>query len=352
MAATERDRAKRRSQRPQKAPQSLNRAFEASLSEEGTEQLWNDRQPATALSVKEIRENTKPLSNAREVPLELIEEDPDQVRTVFHDRSIDRLANSIKNHDLQQPIRLQHLKGGRFRVISGARRFRAVKLAGHSTIASIIEVGQNEPSLLIEKQLVENTQREDLRPCDRAVAMARLKDHFVNSEKMDETAAWSRVESRLGISTRRRQQILRLLDLPDDLQAKVVNSYGRQDEGTSVTERHVRSILRLSDEGQQRELFQRIANERLSSDEVAKEVKKVLSSKPIPKVYKFRFEYQSREQLISHLEQELKKLKAQKSEGSKTARAKKSSSKGRTTKKRATGKKQIPSGKNQDKDNG
>jgi len=104
----------------------------------------------------------------RKVPLDLIDPNPDQPRTLFEPESIEELAQSIRNDGLIQPV-LVRPNGSRYLLVVGERRLRAAKLAGLAEIPAIVRELDREKSL--ELALIENIQRENLNPIEVATAL-------------------------------------------------------------------------------------------------------------------------------------------------------------------------------------
>jgi len=107
-----------------------------------------------------------------QLPLSLIDEDPNQPRTEFNEESLRELAETIKERGVKTPIsvRLHPEISGRYIINHGARRFRASRMAGKETIPACVDDDYTE-----EDQLVENLQREDLSALEIAEFMARLR---------------------------------------------------------------------------------------------------------------------------------------------------------------------------------
>ena len=156
-----------------------------------------------------LGERNRSGSPYRELRLEDIDVDPDQPRRHFDEAALSELAESIKTHGVICPILVKPVEGGTFRIIAGERRFRATKMAGLATIPAVVDQDDGEEQAILAKQLVENLQRSDLTPTERALAIGQLKD--VNSWSIREIA------SNLGISKGMVQRSLEILTLPDDL---------------------------------------------------------------------------------------------------------------------------------------
>lgn len=117
------------------------------------------------------------INELREIPVELIDRNPDQPRTVFDDVTLAELADSIRAHGVIQPIEVEATGDGRYRLHHGERRLRASKLAGRETIPAIVAAPQGDETALV-RGLLENLHREDLNPIDEARVYRRLVDEM------------------------------------------------------------------------------------------------------------------------------------------------------------------------------
>ena len=146
----------------------------------------------------------------REIPLSAIEADPHQPRQTFDEEKLQELADSIKLYGVLSPILVRAGQlPGRYTVISGVRRFRAAHLAGLSSIPAMVNHGEDVQGRTLAIQLVENLQRDDLTPIERAHAIGALRDG--NSLSIRDIA------EKLSISKSAVQRSLDILQLPDDL---------------------------------------------------------------------------------------------------------------------------------------
>lgn len=181
---------------------------------------------------------------ASEVPLDLIDRNPFQPRVDFDQAEMEELASSVKRHGMIQPIVLRR-KGERFEIVAGERRFRAAKLAGWTNVpACLLDVDDQATA---ELALTENIQRKDLNAIEKAVAFRNYLDQYGGTH--DELA------KRLDLDRSTVSNLLRLLDLPEEIQSSV-----RRGE---LTQGHARALLPL-EEWDQLELARRIVDERLS----------------------------------------------------------------------------------------
>ncbi|MGQ0552339.1 MAG: ParB/RepB/Spo0J family partition protein [Planctomycetota bacterium] len=139
-----------------------------------------------------------------ELPLDSIEANPDQPRSVMNAATLDGLAQSIRSHGVLQPIVVQRLETG-YRLVAGERRLRASRLAGRGTIPALIIEATGSRSL--ELALIENIQRENLGAIEEAAAYEALIEKTGLTHQL--------VADRLGKSRAAVTNTLRLLELPD-----------------------------------------------------------------------------------------------------------------------------------------
>ncbi|MCC6934022.1 MAG: ParB/RepB/Spo0J family partition protein [Deltaproteobacteria bacterium] len=190
------------------------------------------------LSGPTLNERTKSGSPYRELNIDDIDVDLNQPRKTFDEQALSELAESIKVHGVLCPILVKAVEGGTFRIIAGERRYRASKLAGCSTIPAVVSFDEDSDSpSILAKQLIENLQRSDINPLERAIAIGDLR----------EKAKWSirEIASNLGISKGSVQRSLEVLLLPDDLKAAL--SQGESESKvlmlSLVEDRELRKIL-------------------------------------------------------------------------------------------------------------
>jgi len=147
----------------------------------------------------------------KEVPLIAIAADPNQPRRTFDEEKLQELAESIRLYGVLTPILVRQSKmPGKYEVISGERRFRAAQRAGLSVIPAIVaQVSDRDSQKVLAMQLVENIQRADLTPLERAHAVGALRDAHQLSIRD--------IADQLSISKSAVQRSLELLELPDDL---------------------------------------------------------------------------------------------------------------------------------------
>jgi ParB family transcriptional regulator, chromosome partitioning protein len=164
-------------------------------------------------------------SELRELPLESIRRNPHQPRTRFGPDSIKTLAASLAAAGVVQPLIVRPLRNGRYELIAGERRWRAAREAGLQTVPAIVR-DEDGPERL-QTALIENMAREDLNPVDEARACAALVEDLGLSKE--------ELARRLGRSRPSLSNLIRLLDLPDDVLDLLA--------GGELSEGHGRAIL-------------------------------------------------------------------------------------------------------------
>jgi ParB family chromosome partitioning protein len=162
---------------------------------------------AGILAPKAVEEATGTLR----IPVESIEANPRQPRRGFDEQAMQELAQSIRLHDIIQPITVSRLHGGRYRLIAGERRWRAAKLAGIPDIPAYIRQANDQE--LLELALLENLQREDLNAMEVALSYKRMMEELNHTQEQ--------VAERMGKDRSTVTNYIRLLKLPPDIQVAV-----------------------------------------------------------------------------------------------------------------------------------
>ncbi len=191
---------------------------------------------------------SEPLGTAAEsVQLNVydVDDNPFQPRREFNKAEIESLAESLKSHDQLQPI-LVRKTGDRYQLISGERRLRAAIHAGWSQIQA--QVREADDRLVAELAIVENLQRKDLNPIEKAFSFRRYIDEHRCPQ--DELA------NRLKIDRSTVANLLRLLELPTAVQKALQIGL--------ISNGHARALLPLGDEHLQIEFCNRVQRDGLS----------------------------------------------------------------------------------------
>lgn len=182
-----------------------------------------------------------------------------QPRIKFNEESINELAESIKEHGVIQPIVVRPV-GDRYEIIAGERRYKATTLAGLQTIPAIITNLNDKDSA--EVALIENVQRQDLTPIEEAISYKKILDMgYLTQENLAE---------KLGKTQSTIANKLRLLNLDEEVQEALLNE--------KISERHARSLLKLSNYEDQVKLLNKIISERLTVRKTDEEIVKMLNN--------------------------------------------------------------------------
>jgi len=196
---------------------------------------------AAILAVAE--EDGRQRARLQDVAVELVSPNPHQPRRRFDGDALDALAVSLRERGLLQPVLVRPRPGGRYELVAGERRWRAARMAELETIPALVQ--ERDDADTLEVALIENMAREDLNPADQARAVAALVEEL---ELTREEAARRLGRSRVAISN-----LLRLLDLPDEVLQLL--------EDRRLSEGHGRALLLAEDHGQRRELARAAVHE-------------------------------------------------------------------------------------------
>lgn len=186
-----------------------------------------------------------------------IHPNPFQPRKDFDPMALESLADSIRQYGVLQPLvvtrkEIERGDGGisvEYELVAGERRLRASKLAQLSQVPVLIRSSEDSDKAKLEIAIIENLQREDLNPIDRAFAFKQLADSF-NLKHVE-------IAKKVGKSREYVSNSLRLLALPADIQSSVAAG--------QITEGHTRPILMLVDRPeQQQQLYEEIVAKKLT----------------------------------------------------------------------------------------
>jgi nucleoid occlusion protein len=189
-----------------------------------------------------------------QVPVEDIIPNRFQPRLSFDDTSLNDLALSIKQHGIIQPLVLRR-KNDKYEIIAGERRFKAAKLAGLASVPAVISNLDDNASA--EVAIVENIQRKDLTAIEEAKSFQALLDKGYMTQ--DELAR------KMGLSQSAISNKLRLLTLDESVQEAILSE--------KISERHARTLLKVPSHEKQKELLNKIINERLTVKQLEDEIK-------------------------------------------------------------------------------
>jgi ParB family chromosome partitioning protein len=154
--------------------------------------------------------DTNTMTAPSEIPLEAIEHNPYQPRKTFDDDELAALSSSIRTHGVLQPLVVRQV-GERFQLIAGERRLRAARTAGLAAVpVRVVNFNDQET---IEAALVENIQRADLNPIEKAQGFKDYLDRFKMTHEQ--------LAGRLGLGRPTITNLVALLELPQEVQNMV-----------------------------------------------------------------------------------------------------------------------------------
>lgn len=198
-----------------------------------------------------------------ELDVHIIQANPLQPRGIITPESLTDLVESIKEQGILEPLVVAKTPAG-YQLIAGERRLRASKLAGLVKVPVVVK--ETTPQGMLEMSIVENVQREDLNPIERALAYRRLIEEFGLST--NETA------KRVGKSAPTVSNTIRLLSLPDAIKDALVAGV--------ITEGHVRPLISLDDHKLMIDLFKKILKDNSTvrqTEEIARQIKGEIQKK-------------------------------------------------------------------------
>ncbi|MFH1536839.1 MAG: ParB/RepB/Spo0J family partition protein [Patescibacteria group bacterium] len=201
---------------------------------------------ASIANQEEASEINKP--NGREVldlPVSQVKVNPQQPRQHMVHDELENLVQSIKEHGVLQPIIVTKTDEG-YELVAGERRLRASKIAGNKTVPGIVREASDLEKL--ELALIENIQRSDLNPIEKAEGYSKLIDEFGLTQEQ--------AGKKMGVSRSSFANTIRMLSLPDPIQKALGDR--------KISEGHAKVILSLAKESEQIKYFNDIINNKMS----------------------------------------------------------------------------------------
>ncbi|SMP06092.1 ParB/RepB/Spo0J family partition protein [Shimia sagamensis] len=204
------------------------------------------------------------------VPIERIEPNPDQPRRDFTPEQLEDLSNSIREKGVIQPLIVRKKAGDRYEIVAGERRWRASQMAQLHELPVLVR--DYDDTEVLEIAIIENIQRADLNPVEEAMGYRQLMQKFGHTQE--------KVSEALGKSRSHIANLMRLLNLPDDVQ-------GMLREG-QLSAGHARALVTTQNAS---ELARKVVKDGLSVRQTEKLAKKTGSlveqnRKPRPKTRK------------------------------------------------------------------
>ncbi len=197
------------------------------------------------------------MKSVSQLPTNQLEPNPQQPRSHIDQESLAELISSIKEHGIIEPLIVGKSPAG-YQIIAGERRWRAARALKLEYVPAIIkEVGPRE---MLEMAIVENLQRKDLNPLERAKAFAKLKNEFNYDTPV--------IARRMGKSVPYIINVLKLLTLPDALKDGLLSNL--------ISEGHARALLGIADTRLMIEAYRIVLKEKASvrrAEEIARRMR-------------------------------------------------------------------------------
>jgi len=229
-----------------------------------------------------------------QIEINQLQPNPLQPRGAITPESLVDLVDSIREHGVLEPLIVAKTPAG-FQIIAGERRWRAAKLGGLTHIPAIIR--ETSPKGMLEMALVENVQRVDLNPLDRAKGFERLMHEF--------GLTTSEIAVRIGKSVAYVSNSIRLLSLPDALKDGLLSGL--------ISEGHARALAAIDDQSLMVEAYKIILRESGSvrrAEELARRMK-AKSKQPISPLARreaMRIVSEELDKMQADMEEALKKV--------------------------------------------
>lgn len=208
------------------------------------------------------------LQHILQMEVEMIQPNPLQPRGLIPPDSLGDLVNSIKEHGIIEPLVVAKTPAG-YQIIAGERRWRASKLAGLVTVPVVVR--ETTAKGMLEMAIVENVQREDLNPIERAQAFQRLIEEF--------GLGVGEIAKRVGKSESYVSNTMRLMALPDAIKDGLISG--------AISEGHARAIAGLGEVKLMVDAYKTILSESASvrrAEDLARRLKAQYGKEPAHKV--------------------------------------------------------------------
>ena len=223
--------------------------------------------PAIEPELPEIEDSDK----LRTLKITEVEPNREQPRKVFNQESLEELAESIKTYGIIQPIVVSK-QDGYFGIVAGERRWRAAKLAGLEEIPAIIIDDDEQTNK--EIALIENIQREDLNPYEKAVGIRNLMDKYGLTQE--------EVSKKIGKSRSSVSNTVRILNLAPDVLELVKQG--------KLTEGHCKALAGITDEKRQYEVAMRMIEKGMSVRQAESKNRTTKKEKKLDPKYKYLYD--------------------------------------------------------------
>ena len=213
----------------------------------------------TKLAIKEVTEDHPADPNNSEegqfftVEVDMIRDNPYQPRQIFDQQALEELAESVRQKGILQPIIIRKGEDQEIYLVAGERRLRAAKMAGLEQIPAVLTKGNP-----VEISLIENLQREDLKPIEEAEALRRMIDEYQYTQEQ--------LAQVVGKARNTITQTLSLNKLPDEIKKECPHA--------DIPKRILIEIARKDTAEEMKNLFNRWRDGSLDNHQIRQEVRK------------------------------------------------------------------------------
>lgn len=206
------------------------------------------------------------MSSVSQIPTNQLEPNPLQPRGHFDNDSINELMESVREHGILEPLIVAQTPAG-YQIIAGERRWRAARMLKMAYVPAIIK--KTSPQQMLEMAIVENVQRRDLNPIEKAKSFLRLKEEF----NLDHPAIAKKVSKSVPYVI----NVLKLLTLPDAIKDGLLSGL--------ITEGHARALSGIGDPRLMVEAYKIVIKEKASvrrTEEIARRMRKKIEEGVVP----------------------------------------------------------------------
>jgi len=206
------------------------------------------------------------MKDITQIPTNQLEPNPLQPRGIINSDSISELVESIREHGILEPLIIAQTPAG-YQIIAGERRWRAARILKLPYVPAIIK--KTTPQQMLEMAIVENVQRKDLNPIERAKAFLRLKEEF----GLDNHGIAKKVSKSVPYVI----NVLKLLSLPDAIKDGLLSGL--------ISEGHARALSGIVDTRLMIEAYKIILKEKASvrrAEEIARRMRQKIDEGLIP----------------------------------------------------------------------
>ncbi|HPT65980.1 MAG TPA: ParB/RepB/Spo0J family partition protein [Candidatus Woesebacteria bacterium] len=206
------------------------------------------------------------MKQVSQIPTNQLEPNPLQPRGIINQESISELIESIKEHGILEPLIVAKTPAG-YQIIAGERRWRAARTLKLEYVPAIIK--ETTPQQMLEMAIVENVQRKDLNPIERAKAFLRLKEEFSFDN--------NQISKKVSKSVPYVINCLKLLTLPDAIKDGLLSGL--------ISEGHARALSGIGDTRLMIEAYKIILKEKASvrrAEDIARRMRKKIEEGDVP----------------------------------------------------------------------